>query len=39
VTEHLRTVLYVAQQFLPIEYAIEARPDGSGLVTVTGVGL
>jgi RNA 3'-terminal phosphate cyclase (ATP) len=39
VTEHLRTVLHVAQQFLPIDYAIEARADGSGLVTVAGAGL
>src|SRR5207302_10830115 len=37
VTEHLHTVLWVAQQFLPIEYAIEPRTDGSGLVTVRGV--
>jgi RNA 3'-terminal phosphate cyclase (ATP) len=39
ITEHLRTVLWVAQQFLPIEYALEPRPDGSGLVTVRGVAL
>lgn len=37
VTEHLRTVLHVAQQFLPIEYQIETKPDGSGLVRITGV--
>ncbi|HOF90163.1 MAG TPA: RNA 3'-terminal phosphate cyclase, partial [Armatimonadota bacterium] len=28
VSEHLRTVLWVAAQFLPIRYAIEERDDG-----------
>ena len=37
VTEHLRTVLWVAQQFLPIEYAIEEQANGGGLVTLRGV--
>lgn len=37
ITDHLRTVLWAAQQFLPIEYALEPRADGSGLVTVRGV--
>jgi len=36
VTEHLRTALWVAKQFLPIETEIEKREDGSGLVTVVG---
>lgn len=36
VTDHLRTVLWVAQQFLPIEYGIDAGADGNSLVTVTG---
>lgn len=36
VTEHLRTVLFVTQQFLPIEYHIETKADGSGLVTLRG---
>ena len=38
VTEHLRTVLWVAQQFLPIESQLEEQPDGSGVVTLQGVG-
>lgn len=36
VTDHLRTVLWVAQQFLAIEYQIEERADGTGLVTLRG---
>jgi RNA 3'-terminal phosphate cyclase (ATP) len=39
VTEHLRTVLWVVKQFLPVEAALEERADGSGLVTMTGVAL
>jgi RNA 3'-terminal phosphate cyclase (ATP) len=37
VTEHLRTVLWVAQQFLPIEYTLEEREDGTGDVALNGV--
>jgi len=37
VTDHLRTVLFVAQQFLPIEYHIEEGANGNAVVTVTGV--
>ncbi len=37
VTEHLRTVLWLAQQFLPIEYTIEEQANGSGLVVLRGV--
>ncbi|HLK56852.1 MAG TPA: RNA 3'-terminal phosphate cyclase [Chthonomonadaceae bacterium] len=37
ITDHLRTVLWTAQQFLPIEYTLEERGDGSGLVTLRGV--
>jgi RNA 3'-terminal phosphate cyclase (ATP) len=36
VTEHLRTVLCVAQQFLPIEYTLDERPDGPARVTLRG---
>jgi RNA 3'-terminal phosphate cyclase (ATP) len=39
ITEHLRTVLHVAQQFLPITYTLEERADGSGLVSVRGSAL
>ena len=39
ITEHLRTVLWVTAQFLPVEYAIESREDGSGLVRMRGVSL
>lgn len=39
ITDHLRTVLWAAQQFLPIEYTLEPRADGSGLVMVRGVRL
>jgi RNA 3'-terminal phosphate cyclase (ATP) len=38
VTDHLRTVLWVAEQFVPIRYSLEERPDGTGLVTLQGVG-
>ncbi len=38
VTEHLRTVLWVAQQFLPVEYAIEETAGGGGTVTLRGAG-
>lgn len=36
VTDHLRTVLAVAKQFLPIEYSIQENADGSGQVTLQG---
>jgi RNA 3'-terminal phosphate cyclase (ATP) len=39
VTEHLRTVLQIAQRFQEIEYEIEERPDGAGVVTLHGAGL
>jgi RNA 3'-terminal phosphate cyclase (ATP) len=38
VTEHLRTVLWVTQQFLPIQYSVEERPDGTGEVILQGAG-
>jgi RNA 3'-terminal phosphate cyclase (ATP) len=38
VTDHLRTVLWVTEQFVPIRYSLEERPDGTGLVTLQGVG-
>jgi RNA 3'-terminal phosphate cyclase (ATP) len=34
VTEHLRTVLWVTRQFLPVEANVEEREDGTGLVTI-----
>ncbi len=34
VTEHLRTVLWVVPQFLPIEASLAEHPDGTGLVTL-----
>lgn len=34
VTEHLRTVLWVVPQFLPVEAALTENADGSGLVTL-----
>jgi RNA 3'-terminal phosphate cyclase (ATP) len=37
VTDHLRTVLFVTQQFLPIEYTLEEAANGTGLVTLRGV--
>lgn len=37
VTEHLRTVLGVVRQFLPVEAALEEHSDGSGTVTLRGV--
>lgn len=36
VTEHLRTVLWLVQQFLPVEVALEEKSDGSGEVKLTG---
>jgi RNA 3'-terminal phosphate cyclase (ATP) len=39
VTDHLRTVLWVAQQFLPIDYAIGTGENGSGLVRLKGSAL
>ena len=38
VTEHLRTVLWVIKQFLPIEYELQEEPGGQGLVTLRGAG-
>ncbi|HTE18667.1 MAG TPA: RNA 3'-terminal phosphate cyclase [Armatimonadota bacterium] len=38
VTEHLRTVLWVAAQFLPVEHRLEERADGSALVVLRGAG-
>ena len=34
VTEHLRTVLWVIPQFLPVEASLTENPDGTGLVTL-----
>ena len=39
VTDHLRTVLFTAQQFLPIPFEIGAAANGNSVVTVTGVDL
>lgn len=36
VTEHLRTVLWVAQRFLSIRVSLEERPDGGGQVALRG---
>jgi RNA 3'-terminal phosphate cyclase (ATP) len=38
VTEHLRTVLQVAQQFLPIQFWLEEHDGGCGTVRLQGVG-
>jgi RNA 3'-terminal phosphate cyclase (ATP) len=38
VTDHLRTVLWVTRQFLPVEFELEEREDGSGTVRLRGVG-
>lgn len=39
VTEHLRTVLWLVKHFLPIDASLEEREDGTGLVTLRGVGV
>lgn len=39
VTEHLRTVLHIIQQFLPITYSIEETQNGMGEVRLKGVAL
>ncbi len=39
VTEHLRTVLHVAAQFLPLECSLEEREDGPALVTLRSAGI
>lgn len=36
-TEHLRTVVWAVSQFLPVETALEERPDGSGAVSLRGL--
>jgi RNA 3'-terminal phosphate cyclase (ATP) len=38
VTEHLRTVLWLTRQFLPIRYDLEERDDGTGTVTLHPAG-
>ncbi len=38
VTDHLRTVLWVVPQFLDVEVALTERGDGTGEVTVKGIG-
>lgn len=38
VTDHLRTVLWLAQHFLPIEATLEERPGGTGMVRLQGSG-
>jgi RNA 3'-terminal phosphate cyclase (ATP) len=38
VTQHLRTVLWVTQQFLPIGVSLDEAPDGSGTLTLRGAG-
>jgi len=37
ITEHLRTVLWLTEQFLPITYSLEQREDGCHLVTLQRV--
>jgi RNA 3'-terminal phosphate cyclase (ATP) len=37
ITEHLRTVVWVVRQFLPVEVDLEERSDGSGTVRLRGV--
>jgi RNA 3'-terminal phosphate cyclase (ATP) len=37
VTDHLRTVLFVIRQFLPIAYGLEEGENGNTVVTVTGI--
>lgn len=39
VTEHLRTVFSVVQQFLPIVYGLQKGAEGSGTVRMTGVNM
>lgn len=36
VTDHLRTVLWLAEQFVPIEYRVVERQDGCGTVILRG---
>ena len=36
ISDHLRTVLFVAQQFLPIEYELKEQAGGGGLVILRG---
>ena len=38
VTEHLRTVLRVVEQFLPVEAVLEEQADGSGSIRIRGAG-
>jgi len=39
VTEHLRTNLWVCEQFLDVDVELDERPDGTGLLVIKGVGL
>ena len=39
ISEHLRTVLWLTEQFLPIEYRLEETPEGTGHVTLRSQGL
>lgn len=39
VTEHLRTVAWVARQFLPVQIEIEEQEGGAGTVTLQATGL
>ncbi len=38
VTEHLRTMLWLVPQFLPIDANLDENKDGTGTVTLRGVG-
>ena len=38
VTEHLRTVLWAVEKFLPIGHSVEEQPNGTALVILKGAG-
>lgn len=38
ITEHLRTVLWVTEQFLPVEHRVEPYGDGCSLLVLKGTG-
>ena len=38
VTDHLKTNIWVIEQFLPVKFITEEDPEGGGRVTVAGIG-
>ena len=39
ISSHLRTNIWVAEQILGVEYKLETKPDGTGILSIKGVGI